>query len=403
MDEEVKLVESLGRGVIGTQVINQPPKQYSSVMEDLATVENKQTPININNESPEFIGTDKEDNIGNSKEFKSAIVHCKSCGDECTNVNIDGECLNCALRKLRTLETKLSQFHKIKQEHEYCGIDGHGEVYKNKLHPEWEGKFIINGIELYPVYPLCKECIDTLTAYFVYFLEERGILRKGSDHVDSKWGDPYKMPLKTLEKQMHLKHLSEFIASINLYVKDKSSPVNTLLNSIKQRYKILLQMESKGVKEWEKSKKVQLPQNQLELLKLVEKYSPLLQNNPEATRSIQEKQFLKTQEIPLPLKSLVEKCLLLLLQNKEVLGKLQESLVVMQQQNLDPEKEKLNLRLLKNLVASDLPILLVEMTNEALGIQFANSAEDLLNEILGKYTLSSLIVKLTTEQLEHEK
>lgn len=369
----------------------------------LGTVENEH--IDLETESSDII---KNNNTTSMEKYtpefkptektKPSIIHCKTCGVECTNTNIEGECTTCALKRLRTLETRLAHLHKIKQEHVFCPVSGHGEAYKNKLHPEWEGKFIINGVELYPVYPLCKTCLDALTAYFIYFLEERGILRKGNNHTESKWGEPYKVPLTIGQKESALHKLEEFISVVNLYVRDQSHPLNTVYNSIKKRYSILLENEMKEVKEWEEKRKVKLPQNQLEVLQLIEKHSPLLQKY--STKEKQEKdelEFLKTQKIPEVLLKLLEKELL-----KKLVEQLQKKKLLEKLKNLpDPEKQKLSRQLLIDSLGNEVLQILLDLETEIknlLGIQFVNSAEEVLNEILERYTLSNLMSNSMTNE-----
>ena len=100
---------------------------------------------------------------------------CRTCGNPLTAVsNVDGECPYCAIKRIRRMERRLVEIRQLKNERTYCTIEGHREVTKTPLFPDWDGKISINGVDLYPVYPLCKNCIDQLTAYPVGDRQQRG-------------------------------------------------------------------------------------------------------------------------------------------------------------------------------------------------------------------------------------
>lgn len=189
------------------------------------------------------------------------IVFCKSCKKRTVHVKtIDGECLTCAFKRLRRLESELSTLHQLQGKREYCIMDGHREISKNKLFPDWNGKFVINGVELYPVQPLCSQCLTKLTAYFIYFLEERGIMRRAPGHKDNLFGDPYNTKMTILEEQDAKVRLQKFIQSIDLYVLDRQSPLSGLYKTLRLRQRALLKREAVKKKKCleEKSQQSQL-------------------------------------------------------------------------------------------------------------------------------------------------
>lgn len=344
----------------------------------------------ISKHSPEFL--EKPNDITRS------IVHCKTCGNECTIKNIDGECISCSIKKLRRIETQLIEFNELKAEHKYCAIDGHREIYENKLHPDWAGKFVINGIELYPVFPLCKSCLDILSAYFVYFLEERGILRSGSGHYQNKFNSTLENQSSQVNKLLAKNALQEFINVASIHVLDSSEPIYNLYTELKDRRKLLLLNEQKGLKEWAEERKLKQPKNQVELLQLASKYYPCLKDKSSA--KIKEKaeiEFLKAQPIPDEVLKIIELQLL----NK--LKEIRERDIKWQQLKLkdDQENQKLSWPLLKNYLNQEQQQQLTTLVIESLG-QFANSVESILTEILKKYTLSELICKLITDTQKQE-
>jgi hypothetical protein len=173
------------------------------------------------------------------------IVFCKACKKRTVYIKtIDGECLTCAFKRLRRLESELSALHQLSGKREFCIMDGHREISKNKLFPDWNGKFVINGVELYPVQPLCSQCLAKLTTYFIFFLEERGILRRAPGHKDNLFGDPYNTKLTIIEENNAKIRLQKFIQSLDLFVLDRQSPMYSLYKDFRLRQRMLLKREA---------------------------------------------------------------------------------------------------------------------------------------------------------------
>lgn len=164
---------------------------------------------------------------------------------------IDGLCLSCAERKMRQLEEHLVRFKAIKEPHKYCCIASHGLLPKhNKDHPDWNGEIVVNGVHLYPVAPLCQSCLDVMTTWLVRFFEERGFLRKGSGHIDNKFGVPYKTPVPVIQREESLRRLADFMSAAQVYVLNKEDSIHTLYDDLKKCRKSILAIE-----EAEKKKK----------------------------------------------------------------------------------------------------------------------------------------------------
>lgn len=173
------------------------------------------------------------------------IITCRTCKKRTVQIkSVDGECLTCAFKRLRRLESELSALHQLSGKRQFCIMDGHREVSDNKLFPDWNGKFVINGVELYPIQPLCSQCLAKITAYFIYFLESRGIMRRAPGHKDNVFGDPYNQKLTILEEQDAKIRLQKFIQSIDLFVLDKQSPLPDIYKSLRLRQRALLKREA---------------------------------------------------------------------------------------------------------------------------------------------------------------
>ena len=190
---------------------------------------------------------------------------CKTCGNAITPVsNVEGECPHCAIKRMRRMERKLVEIRQLKNERTYCTMEGHREVTKTPLFPDWDGKIVINGVELYPVYPVCKGCIDQLTAYLVYFLEQRGIVRKGSGNSKNPFGEPLNSPLGITEASELQKKLVAFLSNITLYALDDRSPVNRVYNYLRDRRKVIATARIKEAKRWLNESKAQKKKDQVE-------------------------------------------------------------------------------------------------------------------------------------------
>lgn len=173
------------------------------------------------------------------------IITCRTCKKRTVQIkSIDGECLTCAFKRLRRLESELDALHQLTGKRKFCIMDGHREISQNKLFPDWNGKFVINGVELYPVQPLCSQCLTKLTAYFIYFLEERGILRRAQGHKDNPFGDPYNQKLTILEENEAKLRLQKFMQSLDLFVLDRQGPVVDIYKSIRLRQRALMKREA---------------------------------------------------------------------------------------------------------------------------------------------------------------
>ena len=190
---------------------------------------------------------------------------CKTCGNAISPVsNVEGECPHCAIKRMRRMERKLVEMRQLKNERTYCTMEGHREVTKTPLFPDWDGKIVINGVELYPVYPVCKNCIDQLTAYMVYFLEQRGIVRKGCGNAKNPFGEPLNSPLSIAEASELQKKLVAFLSNITLYALDDRSPVNRVYTYLRDRRKVIATARVKEAKKWLNENKAQKKKDQVE-------------------------------------------------------------------------------------------------------------------------------------------
>ena len=143
---------------------------------------------------------------------------------------------------MREIESKLVQLGAMPQVRKYCALDGHRSVTPNIFLPDYNGTISINGIELYPIFPLCNHCLDTLSAYLIYFLEQRGFSRKGSAHIGAQ--------------QLQARNdLQKFIQSIELYVYQKGSPVNEVYRELMKTKKyLMLKAKDKKVRDMKAAK-----------------------------------------------------------------------------------------------------------------------------------------------------
>lgn len=174
---------------------------------------------------------------------------CSTCGNKISAVSgIDGECIHCAIKRLRKIESRLSQLNQLKPTRTYCCIEGHREAQKTPLFPEWDGHIIINGIKLQPVFPLCKDCLDAITSFLVYYLEQRGIMRKGNRDSKNEYGDPYGSPMTAADEHEAVQRLKEFVSVANIFVLDDKSSVNNVHRYIKERRGVLLRQRIKEAK-----------------------------------------------------------------------------------------------------------------------------------------------------------
>lgn len=188
---------------------------------------------------------------------------CRTCGNPLTAVsNVDGECPYCAIKRIRRMERRLVEIKQLKNERTYCTIEGHREVTKTPLFPDWDGKISINGVDLYPVYPLCKNCIDQLTAYLVFYLEERGIMRKGSGNAKNIFGDPLNTPLTMVESKEAQRKLEAFLSSVTLFALDDKSPVNRVYTQLRDRRRAILSARVKEAKKCLNENKLKSKQEQ---------------------------------------------------------------------------------------------------------------------------------------------
>lgn len=182
-------------------------------------------------------------------KLPKAPERCSSCGNKISAVSgIDGECIHCAIKRLRKIESRLSQLNQLKPTRTYCCVDGHREAQKTPLFPEWDGQIVINGIRLQPVFPLCKECLDSITSFLVYYLEQRGIMRKGNKDTKNEYGDPYGTPMTAAEEHEASQRLKEFISVANIFSLDDKSAVNNIHKYIKERRGVLLRNRVKEAK-----------------------------------------------------------------------------------------------------------------------------------------------------------
>lgn len=188
---------------------------------------------------------------------------CRTCGTELNAVsNVDGECPYCAIKRIRRMERKLVEIKQLKNERTYCTIEGHREVTKTPLFPDWDGKISINGVDLYPIYPLCKNCIDQLTAYLVFYLEERGIMRKGSGNAKNIFGDPINTPLTMTESREAQRKLEAFLSGVTIFSLDDKSPVNRVYTQLRERRRAILSARVKEAKKCMQETKLKSKQEQ---------------------------------------------------------------------------------------------------------------------------------------------
>lgn len=180
-----------------------------------------------------------------------SIRACKTCHRQiAAALLIDGECPICAGKRLREIESKLVQLGALQPVRKYCALNGHRPVTPNQILPDYNGKITINGIELYPIFPLCNHCLDTISAYLVYFLEQRGFSRKGSSHISNPWADSPGRKLSKAQQLQMRNDLQKFIQSIELYVYQKGSPVNEVYGELMKIKKyLMLKAKDKKLKE----------------------------------------------------------------------------------------------------------------------------------------------------------
>lgn len=223
-----------------------------------------------------------------------ARVSCSMCGTQTTKGKLIRGCLctRCALKEFRTLEAELQDAKELKSMRTYCAASDHREV-KTLPIQEWNGVFNINGVKLYPAKPLCKECLDVLTAYFVGYMEERGITRKGSNHTDNIYGEPYKGFVTSERIYADQKRLEAFVAAAKIIVLERGNNLNNIYTVIRERKQRILKEELK--KKWEaqksKEQQQQKPQ-QKEVVKdqPVEKWTEI---TPEFLRKLAETLWLE--------------------------------------------------------------------------------------------------------------
>lgn len=169
-------------------------------------------------------------------------------------------CKYCAFKQFRALEAELQSKKVLTTTRKYCVAEDHNEIRTNTMFPEWNSEITINGVKVYPIEPLCNNCIDILTAYLIEYLEERGIVRTGSGHTKNEFRDQLNkvLPTELLQK------LQAYIAAIKIEVLDKANPANAVYRHIKETKRRLSLKKAKEEKErkriWEEAKKpVPLP------------------------------------------------------------------------------------------------------------------------------------------------
>ena len=198
--------------------------------------------LNLSEYDPTFPGHEGDSSAAINKG------RCRLCKQAAPNaILLDGLCLNCAPKVLRELETGLVRFGSLKEQRKYCALPAHGTLPKPiSEHPDWSGEIVVNGVHLYPVEPLCQDCLDNLTAWCIRFFEERGIMRKGSGHKENKFGVPYRTPLSTLDRELALKRLRDFLDAISIYTANKEDPTNQILQDIKRVRTLILEQDKKA-------------------------------------------------------------------------------------------------------------------------------------------------------------
>lgn len=351
--------------------------------------------VNIEVNNPDF----EIDKLPND-----AGLYCKTCHTKISNFqNIDGECPVCARRRLRNLESTLVQRKFMEPEHKYCAIEGHREIAKNKLFPDWCGKIVINGVELYPVVPLCGHCIDILTTYLVYFLEERGIIRRGSGHVRNEFDLPYNRPLKNAEILEYTRRLNKFLPSAEVFVLNKSEPIHALHLELINARKSILRKYGKEVKEWAEEKSPKLPKTSPQIKEVIEKYydaevgermcmATAVMDASSEERSQTSKQMLAELELlntqPVP-ESVVQR----VLQDQDLKNRLLEILQDLEMQGVtDPEEQRELLA--KQESQGNGPLSMMILTNIAPNVR---SVGEMLEKYLD-YAFADLISKSGQEE-----
>jgi hypothetical protein len=226
--------------VDGNMEVGETDSDIESLLEDMET-EDREHIASAKSSNDDIDIADVDPEFKEREAISVSIRACKTCHRQITEaLLINGECPICAGKRLREIESKLVQLGAMPQVRKYCALDGHRSVTPNIFLPDYNGTITINGIELYPIFPLCNHCLDTLSAYLIYFLEQRGFSRKGSAHIGNQWADSPGRKLSKAQQLQARNDLQKFIQSIELYVYQKGSPVNEVYRELMKTKKYLM-------------------------------------------------------------------------------------------------------------------------------------------------------------------
>ena len=241
--------------VVGILEVGETDSDIESLLEDMET-EDREHIAGAKQSNDDIDIADVDPEFKDREAISVSIRACKTCHRQITEaLLINGECPICAGKRLREIESKLVQLGAMPQVRKYCALDGHRSVTPNIFLPDYNGTITINGIELYPIFPLCNHCLDTLSAYLIYFLEQRGFSRKGSAHIGNQWADSPGRKLSKAQQLQARNDLQKFIQSIELYVYQKGSPVNEVYRELMKTKKyLMLKAKDKKVRDMKAAK-----------------------------------------------------------------------------------------------------------------------------------------------------
>lgn len=259
--------------------------------------------LNLDEYDPRFTPT----------ELPRDIKHCTRCGNRIPSplLAIDGECMSCATKRMRRIDTFLQQRKQLKASRKYCIIPEHGETAQDQLHPDWN-KITVFGVDFYPPDDLCQPCYLKLRTYFIRYLEDRGFNRRESNHFKNEWGDPQnqKIPIKDHLENIHA--FQDFMAGVEAYVADEESGMKALHKRVTDKFKFL------SKKEFNKR-----CEEKLQIENLERKYYPVLRKPWEAPPRQQFSQLeyedLERKSLPTKVRQLATAQALKMLQTQLVL------------------------------------------------------------------------------------
>lgn len=210
--------------------------ELSEIGEVASPVSDNSESIILDEHSQKFEG--HENTLGEMLEKSK----CRVCSKRTAKaLLIDDMCMSCARKKMRYIEETLVRFKQLKEPHKWCVLEGHNLAANNPPGLEdWNGHINVNGVDLYPVEPICQNCVNLVTTHIVAYLEERGFLRKGSGHTNNEYGTPYRSKLSVAAREEAIIRLRHYISALDVLVNSKDDALADLHKSLLNTRAVLL-------------------------------------------------------------------------------------------------------------------------------------------------------------------